>query len=139
MTVCMRQGRGGNVVGVIDIVMSIDIARNPWKETAMSADEHVPTVADLVNRLFAQRLHPSGREYSNREVGIALRWGHKNPAVHLHRLRAGFIKNPTRETILDLCRFFRVPPAYFYPELERERVVFEPLPDDQDGRAKKPA
>lgn len=97
----------------------------------MTVDDDVPSVADLVNRLFAQRLHRSGREFTNREVGIALRRGHKNPAVHLHRLRIGKIKNPTRETILDLCRFFRVPPAYFYPELEREDVVFEPLPDDQ--------
>jgi hypothetical protein len=32
-----------------------------------------------------------------------------------------------------------VPPAYFYPELEREGVIFEPLSGDGDQRKKKPA
>lgn len=91
--------------------------------------EHVPTVADLVNRLFAERRHPSGREYTNREVGIALRRGHKNPAVHLQRIRSGQIKNPTRETLLTLCIFFQVEPSYFFPELKALGIVFSPLAD----------
>jgi hypothetical protein len=36
-----------------------------------------------------------------------------------------------------LCRFFQVPPAYFFPELEHEGVVFQPLASHQ--REKNPA
>jgi transcriptional regulator with XRE-family HTH domain len=49
--------------------------------------------------------------------------GHEN----LYKLRVGLVKNPTRETLLALCIFFRVPPIYFFPELEGQE--FDPLPD----------
>jgi hypothetical protein len=56
----------------------------------MTADD-LPSVADLVNRLFRERLHPSGRPYTNREVGIALRRGHKiGPSISIGCAQAGF-------------------------------------------------
>jgi hypothetical protein len=86
-------------------------------------------VADLVNQLFDLRRHPSGREFTNREVGLALRRRQTNPAVHIQRIRTNKIKNPTRETLLALCVFFEVEPSYFFPELRAMGVAFKPMPD----------
>lgn len=91
-------------------------------------DGPVPSIAELVNQLFEQRRHPSGREYSNREVGLALQ--RKNPGAHIAKIRSGKIQNPTRETLLVLARFFHIEPLYFFPELTHEGVVFEPLSQD---------
>lgn len=99
--------------------------------------DRIPTIAELVNQLFDQRRHPSGREYSNREVGLALQ--RKNPGAHIAKLRNGRIQNPTRETLLVLARFFHIQPLYFFPELTHEGVTFEPFPSDQAGREKNPA
>lgn len=95
-------------------------------------EEENTVVAELVERLFALRRHPSGREFTNREVGLSLRRRQVNPAVHIQRIRNGKIKNPTRETLLALCAFFEVEPTYFFPELKTMGVVFKPLPDDQE-------
>lgn len=73
------------------------------------------TVAELVNHLFETRRKPDGIKYSNREVAAATQ-GVIDP-THLGKLRAGKIPNPGRETLLNLCRFFKVPPSYFFPEL----------------------
>jgi transcriptional regulator with XRE-family HTH domain len=77
----------------------------------------VPSIADLINRLFQTHLHPEeNREYLGIEVAIAT-----NAAIqqgHLRGLRSGRIKNPTRETLLALCEFFEVEPRYFFPELK---------------------
>lgn len=74
------------------------------------------TVAELVNALFATHRKSNGREYSNADVAKALN-GRVDPS-HLSRLRAGQIKNPSRETLLALCTFFKVPSSYFFPELK---------------------
>ena len=73
------------------------------------------TVADLINNLFSSHLRPDGREYTNKEVCDSL--GNAIETSHLSRLRKGKIANPGRDTLLALCRFFRVPPSYFFPEL----------------------
>lgn len=73
------------------------------------------TIAHLVNNLFNTRLKPDGSKYSNREVAIATQGA--IDATHLGKLRAGKIPNPSRDTLLNLCRFFKVPPSYFFPEL----------------------
>lgn len=99
--------------------------------TELEQDER-STVADLINHLFAVRRHADGREFSNREVGLALQ--RSNPGAHVAKLRSGRIKNPTRETLLVLCRVFNVEPSYFFPELAEEGVIFEPVPPPQEGR-----
>ncbi len=74
------------------------------------------TVAELIDQLFRTHRRPDGREYTYKEVSLAL-----DRAVepsHLSKLRTGKITNPGRETLLGLCRFFQVPPSYFFPELE---------------------
>lgn len=82
-----------------------------------------PSVAELVDRLLTLRRHASGREYTYREVALAMDGsvGHEN----VYKLRNGLVKNPTRETLLTVCIFFRVPPAYFFPELDDQ--AFDPL------------
>lgn len=95
-------------------------------------DTEQPLMADLVNQLFELRRREDGSEFSNREVGLSLQ--KTNPGAHIAKIRSGEIKNPTRETLLVLCRFFHVEPSYFFPELESEGVVFEPLPKRQAGR-----
>ncbi|MBM7846673.1 helix-turn-helix domain-containing protein [Herpetosiphon giganteus] len=75
-----------------------------------------PTFAELIDHLFQTHKRPDGKEYSLTEVSEAL-----NGAVapsYLSRLRNGKINNPGRETIIGLCRFFKVTPTYFFPELE---------------------
>lgn len=95
-------------------------------------DEQALIVAGLINHLFDVRRHTDGRQYSNREVGLALQ--RSNPGAHIAKLRNGRIKNPTRETLLVLCRVFHVAPSYFFPELAEEGVIFEPVPTAQERR-----
>ncbi|HEY0606443.1 MAG TPA: helix-turn-helix transcriptional regulator [Herpetosiphonaceae bacterium] len=79
----------------------------------------VPTTTELINRLFETHLHPTEhRPYL--PVEIVLKTEGVIQQSHLHRLRSGQIKNPTRETLLAFCRVFRVQPSYFFPELANE-------------------
>lgn len=72
------------------------------------------TVAELVDDLFRVYRRPDGKEYTYKEISVAL-GGVVEPS-HISKLRTGKITNPGRETLLSLCRFFRVPPSYFFPE-----------------------
>lgn len=85
-----------------------------------------PTVADLLNRLFHLRRHPSGREYSNGEVALGMRGKHDRSYVR--KVRTGEIPNPGYQALLELCIFFRVPITYFFPQLDA--FEFEPLPPE---------
>jgi len=80
------------------------------------------TVSELVNELFDTHRHESGRQYTNKEVELALK-GEVSQA-YLSKLRLGQIHNPGRNHLLLLCRFFGVPASYFFPELAL-------LPDDK--------
>ncbi|HEX6291979.1 MAG TPA: hypothetical protein VFZ66_22525 [Herpetosiphonaceae bacterium] len=75
----------------------------------------VPTIAQLVDRLFKENRHPSGREYSYREVALAMQGevGYSS----LQKIRTGENTNPTYRTLLALCIFFGKPPLYFFPDL----------------------
>lgn len=84
--------------------------------TMVQPSPSMPTVAELVDRLFQTRLHPEGRPYTYREVTTAM--GGDISYNHIKSLHLGSIKNPTRETLLALCLFFRVHPTYFFPELD---------------------
>lgn len=77
---------------------------------------NVPTTSELINRLFATHPNPTtGRMYTPIEIAIASKG--RISQSHLHRLRAGSIKSPTRETLLAFCEVFRVQSSYFFPEL----------------------
>ena len=82
------------------------------------------TVAQLIDDLFKTIKKKDGKEYTHKEVAVAL-GGSIDPS-YLSKLRNGKISNPGRDTLLGLCRFFKVPPSYFFPELKQqngERVV----------------
>lgn len=74
------------------------------------------TVAKLVDELFRTHRRSDGREYTYKDVSLAL-GGVVEPS-HISKLRTGKIANPGRETLLCLCRFFHVAPSYFFPELD---------------------
>ncbi len=74
------------------------------------------TVADLVDQLFRTHLRPNGGEYSYTELSHASN-GEFSPR-YFAKLRTGDIKNPGRDGLLFLCKFFRVPASYFFPELD---------------------
>lgn len=74
------------------------------------------TIGSLLNDLFALHRRPDGQEYSCSEVSRALD-GKIDPS-YLARMRKGKIENPTRNTLLLLCQFFKVAPNYFFPELD---------------------
>jgi transcriptional regulator with XRE-family HTH domain len=77
-----------------------------------------PTTAELIDQLFRTHRKPDGKEYSHVELSTAL--GGALASSHIGKLRAGTIRNPKRDTLLLLCRFFQVPPTYFFPELPPE-------------------
>jgi transcriptional regulator with XRE-family HTH domain len=73
-------------------------------------------IADLVDHLFKTRLRPDGKEYTSQDVENATDKRLTSSAVR--KLREGKSRNPSRDTLMELCFFFRVPAAYFFPELE---------------------
>lgn len=84
-----------------------------------AVEPDVPIFTELVNRLFATHPNPkTGREYTAVEIVVVSQG--EIAEGHLRRLRKGRIRNPTRETLLALCRVFRVQPIYFFPELADE-------------------
>ncbi len=82
------------------------------------------TTAELIDNLFRTHRKANGKEYSHIEVCVALD-GAIEPS-HLGKLRNGTIKNPKRDTLLALCRFFKIQPTYFFPELR--------APEAQEGQ-----
>jgi len=87
----------------------------PGWDVVVGGEKRVRTTAELVNELFRTRRRPDGQEYTNSDVSRALS-GELSPA-YLSKMRKGRIPNPGRNALLLLSRFFRVPPAYFFPEL----------------------
>jgi transcriptional regulator with XRE-family HTH domain len=73
------------------------------------------TTAELIDDLFRIHRKANGKEYSHIEVCVAL--GGAIEPSHLGKLRNGTIKNPKRDTLLAICRFFKIQPTYFFPEL----------------------
>jgi len=81
-----------------------------------------PTTAELLDALFRARLRPDGTEYSYLEVArtIKAQSGRSIDPSYIGRIRSGDVKNPGREALMLLCRFFEVPSAYFFPELSQD-------------------
>jgi transcriptional regulator with XRE-family HTH domain len=81
-------------------------------------ESSIPTVAELVNRLFATHRKENGQEYTNQE--IAQRMNYEMSPSSIGKIRNGIVPNPGRTALLLLCRAFDVPAAYFFPELENQ-------------------
>jgi transcriptional regulator with XRE-family HTH domain len=74
--------------------------------------------AKLINDLFKEHLKPNGQEYSYQEVSKGIQTlGGELDASYIGKIRKGVIKNPGRDALMLLCRFFQVPASYFFPEL----------------------
>ncbi len=73
-------------------------------------------IAALVNQLFQMHRKPDGKEYSSTDVENAT--NKRLTASAVRKLRDGKSRNPSRETLMELCFFFKVPASYFFPELE---------------------
>lgn len=73
------------------------------------------TIAELAEEGFHTHRRPDGREHTHREVWLAMN-GQVEPS-HLSKLRNGRITHPGGDTLL-LCRFFNVPPSYFFSALD---------------------
>jgi len=81
------------------------------------------TLGELVDDLFKDHPRPDGREYTYQEIAIKL--GGAIEPSHISKLRKNKIANPGRDTLLALCRFFDVPPSYFFPELAVPKLTAE--------------
>ncbi len=83
--------------------------------------------AERLDRLFAT-VRPRGRgEYSYREVasGVTELTGTVISPSYIWQLRTGMKNNPTKRHIEALSAFFGVPPAFFFDQVENERVQAE--------------
>lgn len=81
-----------------------------------------PLATSLINQLFETQLNPeTGELFTNIEVVVASR-GQLSPS-HIHALRTGRIKNPTRDTLAALCRVFHLSPIYFFPDVNLEEAT----------------
>lgn len=91
-----------------------------WEGIAQPSGER--SVADLVDALFKSNTRSDGREFSYNEIATTMRERSGRPVdpSHIGKIRAGLVKNPSRETLLMLCQFFKVPASYFFPELETD-------------------
>jgi transcriptional regulator with XRE-family HTH domain len=67
------------------------------------------SIADQLNLLFENVLHPGGRPYTLQEVSSEI----DVSLASLSHLRSGKIKNPQLHTLREICRFFDVPLRYF--------------------------
>jgi transcriptional regulator with XRE-family HTH domain len=78
-------------------------------------------VPELLEDLFQTRRKPDGEPYTNADIA---NWiidnipGAEISPSYISRLRTGDKRNPSRDVLLYFCLAFKVPPAYFFPELE---------------------
>jgi transcriptional regulator with XRE-family HTH domain len=82
-----------------------------------------PSLAARVERLFDQ-VRPegrSGRRYTNEEVGDAVGVS----GAYLSALRNGTRRNPSREVLTGLARFFGVQRAYFEDDATADQTEAE--------------
>jgi transcriptional regulator with XRE-family HTH domain len=77
------------------------------------------SLAHKLEHLF-QTVHPRGRgPYSNNEVAAAI--GDVS-GTYIWQLRKGLRTNPTKRHIEALAQFFKVDPAYFFDDVEADRI-----------------
>ncbi len=86
------------------------------------------SIGELVEHLFATTRKENGRPYTNEEVCDWIRThvpdADTSPS-YIARIRRGLADNPSREVLRNLCLFFGVEAAYFFPELS----IFKPKED----------
>lgn len=91
-----------------------------------------PKLSQLVNDLFERYRHPTGREYTHKEVeqGITKTAGKKLiSSSYISKIRTGYTKKPSIEAVEALCHFFPVETDYFFPRVValRSRQAEKPI------------
>jgi transcriptional regulator with XRE-family HTH domain len=83
------------------------------------------TLAEKLDYLF-KTVHPRGRgEYTYREAAAVIEEQGGGPTIsasYIHQLRTGAKDNPTKRHLEGLARFFGVSPAYFFDDVEAEKI-----------------
>ncbi len=87
-------------------------------------------IAELVDRLLQTHRRGDGKEYTF--IVLSQASGGEFSPTFFAKLRNGDIKNPGRDGLLFLCRFFKVSATYFFPELDE----LEPTTPDEDTQIK---
>ena len=83
------------------------------------------TLAAKLNHLFATRLRPDRKEYSNEQVATAILATKSVKTLsqsYIWQLRNGVKDNPTVRHLQGLANFFDVPVAYFFDDDVSHRV-----------------
>lgn len=91
------------------------------------ADDGEPdsALADRLNQLFLGS-RPGGRSWTNDEVAAQIK--KSNPAVrvsgaYLSAMRIGKRRQPSRELLVELAKFFGVSPGYFFDSGHADRIT----------------
>ncbi len=83
------------------------------------------TLAEKLDYLF-KTVHPRDRgEYTYREAAAVIEEQGGGPTIsasYIHQLRTGVKDNPTKRHLEGLARFFGVSPAYFFDDVEAEKI-----------------
>ncbi|MCA0455431.1 MAG: helix-turn-helix domain-containing protein [Chloroflexi bacterium] len=87
------------------------------------------SVAEQLQILFEEVLHPDNRPYTLLEVSEAI----DVSLPTLSQLRSGRSKNPQLNTLRELCRFFDVPLRYF--ETHSREECYAILTNDDQSNA----
>lgn len=91
-------------------------------EAAVRTDDESGSLADLLNHLFETLLEPkSGRPYTNVEISTLAQG--RLGAEEISQMRAGDLRNPTRDQLLSLSDAFDIDPSYWFGRSERRPVL----------------
>jgi transcriptional regulator with XRE-family HTH domain len=90
----------------------------------VAGDDVEPVLADRLNELFRVS-RPRGRPWTNDEVAAGIK--RTNPAIkvsgaYLSALRNGKRRQPSRDLLTALAKFFGVSPAYFFDSGQADRI-----------------
>ena len=90
--------------------------------------EHL-SLAEQIQILFEEVLHPAKRPYTLQEVSdqIAI------SLPTLSQLRSGRIKNPQLSTLREICHFFNIPLRYF--ETQSREECYAILAEGSEGNS----
>lgn len=86
------------------------------KEKGNMADKNPGFVADRLDWLFRNRRREDGREYTYDEVAAATGLAKS----YVWRIRFGEIKNPGRNALAALSKFFGVHPSFWFTDVLKD-------------------
>lgn len=86
-------------------------------QNPVTTDKDPGFVAERLDWLFRNKLREDGREYTYNEVATATGLAKS----YLWRMRFGKIKNPGRNALAALSKFFGVHPAFWFTDILDEQ------------------